>query len=58
VVDLDPDSDPPKLLALGPDRDGNLLEVIALDLADDRLLAIDAVTLREAYYGLPRIIDD
>ena len=33
--DLDPDSDPP-VLAIGPDRAGNLLEVIVLELADDR----------------------
>jgi hypothetical protein len=28
VVDLEPDSDPPRVLAIGPDRAGNLLEVI------------------------------
>jgi hypothetical protein len=52
VVDLDPDSNPPKLLVIGPDRAGNMLEVIALDLADDQLLAIHAMTLRKAYYAL------
>jgi len=28
IVDLEPDSDPPKVLAIGPDRAGNLLEAI------------------------------
>lgn len=40
VVDLEPDSDPPKQLAVGPDEAGNMLEVIVLILDDDRLLAI------------------
>jgi len=35
VVDLEPDADPPKGLAIGPDQAGNLLEVIWLELADD-----------------------
>jgi hypothetical protein len=52
VVDLEPDGDPPKLLAIGPDRAGNLLEVIVLDLADDRLLAVHAMRLRAAFYDL------
>ena len=37
VVDLDTESDPPKVLTIGPDRAGNLLEVILLDLAADEL---------------------
>ncbi len=36
VVDADPDADPPKLLVVGADRAGNLLEVIVLELADER----------------------
>ena len=38
VVDLEPEADPPKLLLLGPDVAGNILEVIILLLADDRSL--------------------
>lgn len=38
--DLEPDADPPKVLAIGPDRAGNLLEVVILELADARWLAI------------------
>ena len=52
VVDLDPEGDPPKVLVVGPDRAGNLLEVIILELVDDRLLAIHAMPLRPAYHGL------
>jgi len=59
VVDLDPEADPPKVLAIGPDRAGNLLEVIMLELADDRMLAIHAMALRPAFYDLlPQGDDD
>ena len=52
VVDLDPDSDPPKVLVLGPDRAGNMLEVIVLLFADDRRLAVHAMALRKKFYRL------
>lgn len=52
VVDLEPDGDPPKQLAIGPDHAGNLLEVIVLVLADERLLAVHAMSLRPAFYDL------
>ena len=52
LVDLEPDSDPPKVLAIGPDRAGNLLEVIWLELADDADLVIHAMRLRTAFYNL------
>jgi hypothetical protein len=35
VIDLDPESDLPKVLAIGPDSAGNLLEIIWLELVDD-----------------------
>jgi hypothetical protein len=38
VVDLDPDADAQKVLVIGPDESGNLLEVIVLELADEELL--------------------
>lgn len=38
VVDLDTAADPPKGLAIGPDRADNLVEVIWLELADDAQL--------------------
>ena len=51
-VDLDPVADPPKILVIGPDSAGNLLEVIVLVLADDRLIAIHAMKLRRQFYEL------
>ena len=52
AVDLEPDSDPPKVLAIGPDRAGNLLEIIWLELAVDTELVIHAMRLRAAFYDL------
>lgn len=52
AVDLEPDADPPKVLVVGPDRAGNLLEVILLELADDRYLVVHAMPLRAAFYDL------
>jgi hypothetical protein len=52
VADLDPDSDPPKVLIIGPDPSGRLLELIALVLADDELLVIHAMPLRPTFYSL------
>jgi hypothetical protein len=50
--DLDPDADPPKVLVIGPDSAGNLLEVIVLVLADDRMIAIHAMKLRRHFNEL------
>ena len=52
VVDLDPDADPPQVLAIGPDSAGNLLEVIWLELAEERAIVIHAMPLRRAFYDL------
>lgn len=52
VADVDPDADPPKILAIGPDRAGARLEVVILELADDRFLAIHAMPLRRNLYDL------
>ena len=51
-IDLDPGADPPKVLVIGPDSAGNLLEVIVLVLADDRLIAIHTMKLRHHFYEL------
>jgi hypothetical protein len=51
-VDLEPHTDPPKVLVIGPNPAGNLLEVIVLVLADDRLIAIHATKLRRQFYEL------
>lgn len=52
VVDLEPDADPPKVLAIGSDRAGDLPEVIWLELADDTQLVIHAMPLRPTFYDL------
>ncbi len=51
-LDLDPDADPPKVPAIGPDRAGNLLEVILLEFADDRWLVIHSMALRRSFHDL------
>lgn len=48
VVDLDLESDPPKVLAVGPDPAGRWLEVIWLRLSD-RDLVIHAMKLRKVF---------
>jgi hypothetical protein len=52
IVDLDSEADPAKFLCIGPDRAGNLLEVIWLELTDDRMLAIHSMPLRAAFFDL------
>ncbi len=52
VIDLDAESDPPKVLAIGPDSAGNLLEIIWLELVDDVNLVIHAMPLRPSFYDL------
>ena len=51
VVDLEPDADPPRVLAIGADPGGNLLEIIWLELADQPLV-IHAMPLRATFYDL------
>jgi hypothetical protein len=52
VVDLEPDADPPRVLAIGPDRAGNLLEVIWLEFESRPPIVIHAMALRAAFYDL------
>ena len=47
-----------RTLVLGPDRAGNMLEVIVLELADDRMLAIHAMPPRPAFHDLLPSGDD
>jgi hypothetical protein len=59
VIDLDPDADPPKVLIIGPDKAGNLLESIWLELADDIALVIHAILLRPTFNDLlPQTTED
>ena len=50
-IELDPDADPPKVLAIGPDPSGNLLEVIWLEF-DEVEVVIHAMALRPVFYDL------
>jgi hypothetical protein len=52
VIDLEPGADPPKVLAIGPDHAGNLLEIVWLELADGVELVIHAMPLRQVFYDL------
>ena len=49
---VDWDNDPPKLLIIGPDGAGNLLELIGGELADDVLLIWHAMRCRPQYLHL------
>lgn len=52
VADLEPDADPPKILVIGPDRSGNLLEIIILEFADEEYVTIHAMALRPRFHDL------
>jgi hypothetical protein len=52
VVDLEPEADPPKVLAIGPDHAGKLLEIVWIELAEDVSLVINAMPLRPSFYDL------
>lgn len=52
VVDLQPEADPPRVLAIGPDFSGNLLEVIWLELNAGRQLVIHSMALRPGFFKL------
>ena len=52
VNDLGDDDSPFRLLVLGPDRAGNLLELIVLIFDDERQMAIHAMPIRTKYLSL------
>lgn len=52
VIELEPDADPPRVLAIGPDHAGNYLEVIWLELDDGVEMVIHAMRLRPTFYEL------
>lgn len=49
MIDLEPDADPPKALAIGPDPAGNSSKSSWLELADDVELVIHAMALRSVF---------
>ena len=52
VADMGDDESPLRTLVLGPDRSGNMLEVIVLHFDDGRELVIHAMPMRAHYRGL------
>ena len=52
VADLGDEDAPVRTLVLGPDRAGNMLEVIVLHLDDAREMVIHAMPMRRHYRGL------
>ena len=52
VVDLEPESDPPRVLTIGPDPAGNLLEIIWLAFIERPPIVIHAMRLRALFYEL------
>ena len=52
VIDLEPEADPPKVPAIGPDSAGNLLEIIWLELAGESQIVIHAMALRPVFWEL------
>jgi hypothetical protein len=50
IVDLEPDGDPPRVLATGPDSAGNLLEIIWIELDAQREVVIHAMGLRPTFH--------
>ena len=55
VADMSDDESPLRTLVLGPDRSGNMLEVVVLHFDDGREMVIHAMLMRADYRGfLPR----
>ncbi len=52
VIDLEPNADPSRVLAIGPDPAGNLLEIIWLVLDEGREIVIHAMALRPTFHDL------
>ncbi len=52
VADMGDDESPLRTLVLGPDRSGNMLEVIVLDFDDSREMVTHAIPMRAHYLGL------
>ena len=50
IRELESEAEPRRMLALGPDRAGNLLEVIWIEVDDNRDIVIHAMAMRRAWY--------
>ncbi len=47
--DLDPDTQPPKILVNGPDLAGNVLEILGTTVIGNELIVFHAMALRKKY---------
>ena len=52
IIELEPAADPPRVLAIGADRAGNLLGIIWLELDGGAEMVIHAMPLRPAFHAL------
>lgn len=52
AYDIGAEEEPIRSLHLGPDRAGNMLEIVILEFDDGRQLAIHAMRIRRQYRGL------
>lgn len=52
IIELEPAADPPRILAIGADPAGNLLEIVWLELDDGAEMVIHAMPLRPAFHAL------
>jgi hypothetical protein len=59
IIDLEPEADPPKVLAIGPDRAGNLIEMVWLEMDGGEELMIHAMPMRRGFAALlPPTVED
>lgn len=54
LSDLNPSTEPSRLLIIGPDKRGNLLEVIALDEPNGEISVIHSMKMRKQFEPLLR----
>ena len=52
VYDLGDDDSPYRLLVIGPDQSGNLLEIVVMIFDDERRMASHAMPIRPKYLSL------
>lgn len=58
IIELEPATDPPRILAIGADPAGNLLEIAWLELDDGAKMVIHSMPLRPAFHALLPTQDD
>lgn len=58
AAEIDPDEPPARVLYLGPEAAGNLLEVVVIERDDGSELVIHAMKMRRAYESLLPGLED